>query len=192
MAALCAWPTNHDLLSTGRRVAPIRICSLPIGTGVSRQTPSGADTEVRPPAPLPLDPSGGCAWMDAQRTGAGPIQGCFLPSGTGVSRRMPSGRTQRSALPSRDCRVHSNGGLGLDAQRLRTSEFDSATAHSVRSTSCGPEGAQEGSRGFRDSGTPGQPSPTQPEPRQGFQRARHNALLPSSAPQQAAPAASVQ
>ncbi len=101
-------------------------------------------------------------------------------------------RTRRSALPPRDCRVHSNGSLGLDAQRLRTSEFDSATAHRVRSTSCGPEGAQEGSRGFRNSGTPGQPSPTQPKPRQGFQRARHNALLPSSAPQQAAPAASVQ
>jgi len=115
--------------------------------------------------------------MDAQRTGAKPIQVCSLPSGARVSRRMPSGRTQRSALPPRDCWVHSNVDLGLDAQRLRNSEFDSATAHSVRSTSGGPEGAQEGSRGFRDSGTPGQPSPTRPEPRQGFQRDRHNALL---------------
>jgi hypothetical protein len=94
----------------------------------------------------------------------------------------PVERTQRSALPPSDCRVHSNGYLRLDVQRLKNSEFDSARAHSVRSTSCGPDGAQEGSRGFRDSGTPGQPSPTRPEPRQGFQRARHHALLIVSCP----------
>jgi hypothetical protein len=115
----------------------------------------------------------------------------WTPSGRGLSRskcvlcpserwspdKRPAERTQRSAPPPRDCRVHSNGSLRLDAQRLRNSEFDGTTAHSVRFTSCGPEGAQEGRRGFRDSGTPGQPSPTRPEPRQGFQRARHHALL---------------
>ena len=130
--ALGAWPTNHDLPLKGRWAKPIQICSLPIGAELSRQTPIGADTEVRPPATLSLAPGARCARMNAQRTGAKPIQVCSLPSGTSVSRQIPIGRTQRSALPPRDCRVHSNGGLGLDAQRLRNSELDSATAHSVR------------------------------------------------------------
>jgi len=68
-----------------------QICSLPIGTMVSRRTPSGADTEVRPPATLFLAPGGRCARLNAQRTGADPIQVGSLPIGTVISRQTPSG-----------------------------------------------------------------------------------------------------
>jgi hypothetical protein len=67
---------------------------------VSRQTPSGADTEVRPPAPLSLDPGGRWARIDAQRTGAKPIQIGSLPIGTVVSQRMPCGADTEVRAPA--------------------------------------------------------------------------------------------
>ena len=52
-----------------------------------------------------------------------------------------------------------------------------ASPQTVRSRHVLPEGVQEGSRGFRDSGTPGKRFQIRPEPREGFQRSRHNAFL---------------
>jgi len=68
-----------------RGAGPIPICLLPIGADAFRQTPSGADTEVRPPANLQLAPGGRGAWMNAQRTGSAPIEISSLPIGTGSS-----------------------------------------------------------------------------------------------------------
>ncbi len=83
-----------------RGAGPIPICCLPIGADVFRQTPSGADTEVRPPATLSLAPGGRGARMDAQRTGAGPIQICSRPIGTVFSRRTPSGADTEVRAPA--------------------------------------------------------------------------------------------
>jgi hypothetical protein len=175
-----AWHRNDVGLSRSKSVSAHRHEGLP------NKSPAERTQRSAPPPP--------CLWPLADDVlgwtpnGRGPSRSRFVlcPSELCLPDKRPAERTQRSALPPRDCRVHPNGCLGLDAQRLRNSEFDGARAHSVRSTSGGPEGAQEGSRGFRDSGTPGQPSPTQPEPRQGFQRSRHNAFLMVTSPHHAA------
>ena len=45
----------------------IQVFSLPSGTGLFGCLSSGADTEVRPPATLFLDPGSECFWVGAQR-----------------------------------------------------------------------------------------------------------------------------
>ena len=79
--ALSARSTQYGRASTGRRVEPIRMFSLPIGARVSRKMPSGADTEVRPPAALSLAPGGRCARLHAQRTGPTRSRFVLCPSG---------------------------------------------------------------------------------------------------------------
>jgi hypothetical protein len=46
---------------------PIHVLWLPIGTRVFGGISSGADTEVRPPATLFLDPGSECFWVGVQR-----------------------------------------------------------------------------------------------------------------------------
>jgi hypothetical protein len=106
---------------------PIQVYFLPIGTGVFRQVPIGADTEVRPPATLFLGPGGRFVRMDDQRTGAEPIQICSLPSGTGVFRQMPSGadtevrRPWAERVEERKWRVETGGRSAKQTRRTARS-----------------------------------------------------------------------
>jgi hypothetical protein len=88
----------------------IQVFWLPIGTRVFGWMPSGADTEVRPPATLVLGPCGGCSRWRAH-------WGCRLrslgcPSDEFSSDPSPAERTQRSAPPRPWCCALAEGVLG--------------------------------------------------------------------------------
>jgi len=99
----CASLRRHHPNGTGDRVAgglsgvSDACVRLPIGTVSLRSKPSGADTEVRPPATRWLAPGHGGLWVRAQR-GLGCMRfGC--PSERFLSDPNPAERTQRSAPP---------------------------------------------------------------------------------------------
>jgi hypothetical protein len=88
----------------------IQALGLPIGTVALRCTPSGADTEVRPPATRWLAPGHGGLWGWVQRVFRFRCLGC--PSERFLSDPNPAERTQRSAPPRPAVRSLATGGFG--------------------------------------------------------------------------------
>ena len=79
---------------------------------VSRQSPRGADTEVRPPATLCLDPCGRVSLVDRPAGCCWPIQDSWLPIGSGICGREFSGADTEVRAPVTRLLGPDHGGLG--------------------------------------------------------------------------------
>jgi hypothetical protein len=110
---------------------PIQGLCLPIGSVTCGRAPSGADTEVRPPATLCWGPCGRVSLDEcpAEVIGRSMVFGC--PSGRGSADESPAERTQRSAPPPPCVWALAGGCLGLSAQRRLLVDPWSLSAHRV-------------------------------------------------------------